>query len=55
MRKARNQNSGGRELLDVDLVEISLVTFPMQPRARIDACAVLPNTPHNENGDYNGL
>lgn len=26
-----------RELLDVDLIEISLVTFPMQPRARVHA------------------
>ncbi|PTD16964.1 HK97 family phage prohead protease [Sphingomonas fennica] len=26
-----------RELLDLDLVEVSLVTFPMQPRARVHA------------------
>lgn len=55
VRKARTQTGGGRELLDVDLVEISLVTFPMQPRARVDACAVLPNTPQNENGDHDGI
>ena len=26
---------GPRELRDVDLVEVSLVTFPMQPKARV--------------------
>lgn len=26
-----------RELIDLDLVEISLVTFPMQPKARVHA------------------
>jgi len=51
VRKARTQNGGGRELLDVDLVEISLVTFPMQSRARIDACAILPNISQSENGE----
>jgi uncharacterized protein len=29
-----------RELTDVELVEISLVTFPMQPRARVHAMCV---------------
>ena len=28
---------GGREISDLDLVEISLVTFPMQPAARVHA------------------
>jgi len=28
---------GPRELTDLDLVEVSLVTFPMQPRARVHA------------------
>lgn len=28
-----------RELTDLDLVEISLVTFPMQPKARVHAVA----------------
>jgi HK97 family phage prohead protease len=28
-----------RELTDLDLVEVSLVTFPMQPRARVHAVA----------------
>lgn len=28
---------GGRELTDLDLVEVSLVTFPMQPGARVHA------------------
>lgn len=44
VRKARSQSGGGRELLDIDLIEISLVTFPMQSRARVDACAPLPNS-----------
>ena len=26
-----------RELIDLELVEVSLVTFPMQPRARVHA------------------
>ena len=29
----------GRELTDVELVEVSLVTFPMQPGARVHALA----------------
>jgi HK97 family phage prohead protease len=29
--------AGVRELIDVDLVEVSLVTLPMQPRARVHA------------------
>jgi hypothetical protein len=28
-----------RQLIDLDLVEVSLVTFPMQPRARVHAVA----------------
>ena len=35
VRKARG--SGPRELTDVDLVEVSLVTVPMQPKARVHA------------------
>jgi HK97 family phage prohead protease len=31
--------SGLRELTDLDLVEVSLVTFPMQPKARVHAIA----------------
>jgi HK97 family phage prohead protease len=39
VREAKGEASGSgiRELFDVDLVEISLVTFPMQPRARVHA------------------
>lgn len=37
VRKASRQ--APRELIDVDLVEISLVTVPMQPRARVHAVA----------------
>ncbi len=31
------QGEGPRELTDLELVEISLVTLPMQPRARVHA------------------
>ena len=33
-RRWRPRSDGGRDLLDVDLVEISLVASPMAPRAR---------------------
>jgi HK97 family phage prohead protease len=35
VREARGQ--GPRELIEIELVEISLVTFPMQPKARVHA------------------
>lgn len=36
VRRARADRARGlRELLDLDLIEISLVTFPMQPLARV--------------------
>jgi len=38
VRAARRRN-GARELTDLDLIEISLVTFPMQPLARVHAVA----------------
>jgi HK97 family phage prohead protease len=31
------QGEGPRELVDLELVEVSLVTLPMQPRARVHA------------------
>ncbi|MDT7934219.1 MAG: HK97 family phage prohead protease [Sphingomonadaceae bacterium] len=34
VRRARDRPPG-RELLDLELLEVSLVTFPMQPRARV--------------------
>ena len=34
---ARDAKSGLRELTDLDLLEVSLVTFPMQPLARVHA------------------
>lgn len=39
VRAARGPGADGglRELTDLDLVEISLVTLPMQPRARVHA------------------
>ena len=42
VREAKGDASTGaglRELTDLDLVEISLVTFPMQPKARVHAVA----------------
>ena len=35
--RAKRDGAAGRELTDVDLVEVSLVTFPMQPAARVHA------------------
>ncbi len=35
VREARGE--APRELVDLELVEVSLVTFPMQPRARVHA------------------
>lgn len=35
--RAKQSRPGGRELTDLDLVEVSLVTFPMQPGARVHA------------------
>lgn len=35
--RARQARPGGRLLTDLDLVEVSLVTFPMQPGARVHA------------------
>jgi HK97 family phage prohead protease len=40
VRSARGE--GPRELTDVELVEISLVTLPMQPRARVHALEAPP-------------
>jgi hypothetical protein len=34
---APSTGSGLRELIDLELVEVSLVTFPMQPKARVHA------------------
>jgi HK97 family phage prohead protease len=35
VRAARAGTGGGRELIDLDLVEVSLVRLPMQPFARV--------------------
>ena len=35
--RTREPRHGGRTLTDLDLVEVSLVTFPMQPGARVHA------------------
>lgn len=41
VRRAGKRAPGGRELLNLDLLEISLVTFPMQPLARVHAVSVV--------------
>lgn len=43
------QADANRELTDLELVEVSLVTFPMQPGARVLATAPHPirNQPSN--------
>lgn len=41
VRRAGRRAPGGRELLNLDLLEISLVTFPMQPLARVHAVSVV--------------
>ncbi|SNS16445.1 prohead peptidase. Unknown type peptidase. MEROPS family U35 [Sphingomonas laterariae] len=38
-RVRRSVDRTNRELMDLDLVEVSLVTFPMQPKARVHAVA----------------
>lgn len=41
--RVRDSVSGtNRELTDLDLVEVSLVTFPMQPKARVHAVEPKP-------------
>ena len=37
VKGARDVKTGLRELTDLDLLEVSLVTFPMQPLARVHA------------------
>lgn len=39
-RVRRSTPGTNRELTDLDLVEVSLVTFPMQPAARVHAVAM---------------
>lgn len=46
-------NGPNRQLTDLELVEVSLVTFPMQPLVRVHAVEQTP--PTNPNGDENGL
>jgi HK97 family phage prohead protease len=38
-RVRRKSDGTNRELTDLDLIEVSLVTFPMQPAARVHAVA----------------
>ncbi len=39
-RHWKRRIGGGRELMDIDLVEVSLVADPMQPRARFQAVSL---------------
>lgn len=41
-KKARRVKEGGRYLEELELWEVSLVTFPMLPSARVGAKAILP-------------
>ncbi len=38
-RVRKSRGSSPRELIEVELVEVSLVAVPMQPRARVHAVA----------------
>jgi len=35
VRRARGRPGGGRDLIELELIEVSVVTFPMQPLARV--------------------
>lgn len=47
---ARDAKSGVRELTDLDLLEVSLVTFPMQPLARVHAIDPVFKQKENDDG-----
>ena len=49
VRSERNRETGGRRLLEIDLWEVSLVTFPMLPTAR--AHVERPSTPVKADDD----
>jgi HK97 family phage prohead protease len=42
LRAASDRASGARRLIEIDLIEISIVTFPALPQARIGAAPPLP-------------
>lgn len=42
---ARDRQTGVRRLTEIDLWEISIVTFPMMPEARIETVKAAPRTP----------
>lgn len=44
LRSEKNRETGGRTLVEIDLWEVSLVTFPMLPSARAHHDAVLETT-----------
>lgn len=42
-KKAMHRDEGGRALVELDLWEVSLVTFPMLPEARVDGKSNAPD------------
>jgi hypothetical protein len=57
-RVRRSVNGTYRELIEVDLIEVSLVDHPMQPRARVIAVEpgpARPGEPVNPQGEEDGL
>ncbi|ODN72427.1 HK97 family phage prohead protease [Methylobrevis pamukkalensis] len=54
VRAEKDPRTGLRRLLEIDLWEISLVTFPMQPGARLSASASLPRAGQSRPGSLAG-
>lgn len=52
-RTSRGRGAVKRRLLDIDLVEISLVTFPMQPLARLQGAGTKPLREKQKNVEAN--
>jgi hypothetical protein len=45
LKARREAGSGSRRLVEIDLWEVSIVTFPMQPRARVERIETAPREP----------
>lgn len=51
--RSRPERGGGRRLLEIDLWEVSIVTFPMLPEARLEAAkSALPSRPCHEDEGF---
>lgn len=48
LRAASDQRTGARRLLEIDLIEISIVTFPALPQARIGATPFAATAPFGQ-------